>query len=71
MFFLLPVNEELTAKQIGCGAVTVMLSWANLMEFLKLVPVIGIYIILVQNIFWTLMKVCIYLKPVSSADNFP
>jgi hypothetical protein len=71
MFFLLPVNEELTAKQIGCGAVTVMLSWANLMEFLKLVPVIGIYIILVQKIFWTLMKVCIYLNPVSSAYNFP
>ncbi len=57
MLYLLPVNQELTAEQIGYGAVTVMLSWTNLMQFLKVVPVIGIYIILVEKIFWTLMKV--------------
>ncbi len=57
MLYLLPVNQELTAKQIGYGAVTVMLSWTNLMQFLKVLPVIGIYIILVEKIFWTLMKV--------------
>jgi hypothetical protein len=57
MLYLLPVTQELTAKQIGYGAVTVMLSWTNLMQFLKVVPVIGIYIILVEKIFWTLMKV--------------
>jgi hypothetical protein len=39
------------------GAVSVLLSRINLMQFLKLVPVLGIYIILVQKVFWTVMKV--------------
>ena len=57
MLYLLPVNQEITANQISYGAVTVFLSWTNLIQFLKIVPVIGTYIILVEKIFWTLMKV--------------
>jgi hypothetical protein len=57
MFYLLPVEKALTPQQIGYGAVSVLLSWINLMQFLKLVPVLGIYIILVQKVFWTVMKV--------------
>ena len=55
--YLLPVNQNLSARQIGYGAVTVLLSWLNLIQFLQLVPFLGIYIILVQKIFCTLMKV--------------
>ena len=57
MCYLLPVEKALTPQQIGYGAVSVLLSWINLMQFLKLVPVLGIYIILVQKVFWTVMKV--------------
>ena len=58
--YLLPVNEAITAKQIGYGAVTVFLSWVNFIQYLKVVPVLGIYIILVEKVFWTLVKVRIY-----------
>jgi hypothetical protein len=57
MCYLLPVEKALTPQQIGYGAVSVLLSWINLMQFLKLVPVLGIYIILVQKVFWTVVKV--------------
>lgn len=61
MFFLLPVNQALTPKQLGWCATTVLLSWLNLVQLLKLAPTVGIYIILVEKIFWTLLKVCYLL----------
>ena len=61
MLYLLPVTQAITVKQIGYGAITVMLSWINLLQFLKLFPVLGVYIIVVEKVFWTLMKVCIFL----------
>ena len=56
-FYLLPVNAAITVKQLQFGAVTVLLSWVNLIQFLQLIPVLGAYIIVVQKVFWTLMKV--------------
>jgi predicted alpha/beta hydrolase len=58
ILFLLPVNETLTTTHIGAGAFAVLHSWMTLIQYLKVVPVMGIYIIVVQTIFWTLMKVC-------------
>ncbi|XP_028403676.1 transient receptor potential cation channel subfamily A member 1-like isoform X2 [Dendronephthya gigantea] len=59
MLYLLPVNQAITVNQIQYGAITVMLSWLNLLQFLKLVPFLGIYIIVVENVFWTLLKIFI------------
>ncbi|XP_028398166.1 transient receptor potential cation channel subfamily A member 1-like isoform X2 [Dendronephthya gigantea] len=56
VMFLLPVTEELSLVQIGSGSFAVLLSWFTLIQFLKVIPVMGIYIIVVQKIFWTLMK---------------
>ncbi|XP_028398178.1 transient receptor potential cation channel subfamily A member 1-like [Dendronephthya gigantea] len=58
VMFLLPVTEELSLVQIGSGSFAVLFSWFTLIQFLKVLPVMGIYIIVVQKIFWTLMKVC-------------
>ena len=55
--YLLPVNGAITDKQIQFGAVAVLLSWVNLIQFLQLIPVLGAYIIVVHKVFWTLMKV--------------
>ena len=55
--YLLPVNDAITDKQIQFGAVAVLLSWVNLIQFLQLIPVLGAYIIVVHKVFWTLMKV--------------
>ncbi|CAB3998223.1 Transient receptor potential cation channel subfamily A member 1 [Paramuricea clavata] len=56
ILFLLPVNKILTKTHIGAGAFAVLYSWMTLIQYLKVVPVMGIYIIVVQTIFWTLMK---------------
>ena len=59
IFYLLPVNDKITVDQIQFGAVTVLLSWVNLIQFLQLIPALGAYIIVVHKVFWTLIKVCI------------
>ena len=56
--FLLPVEEELSTAHIASGSIAVLYSWITLIQYLKVVPVMGIYIIVVQKIFYTLMKVC-------------
>ena len=61
LFYLLPVHKAIKPEQIGYGAVAVFLSWLNLMQLLKFIPVLGIYIILVQKVFWTLIEVRIIL----------
>ena len=61
MFYMFPVGDKLTVKQIACGAVTVFLSWLNIMQVLKLIPVLGVYIILVEKVFWSVAKVCTIL----------
>jgi hypothetical protein len=57
MSYIFPINDEITERQLGYGAVTVLLSWSHLIQFLKVVPVLGIYIILVEKVFWTVVKV--------------
>ena len=59
IFYMLPVNNAITEKQIQFGAITVLLSWLNLIQFLELIPFLGVYIIVVRKVFWTLMKVCL------------
>ncbi|CAB4040323.1 Hypothetical predicted protein, partial [Paramuricea clavata] len=54
--FLLPVEEELSTAHIASGSIAVLYSWITLIQYLKVVPVMGIYIIVVQKIFYTLMK---------------
>ena len=72
--FLLSDSDE--SVQIGAGSFAVLYSWITLIQYLKLVPIMGIYIIVVQTIFWTLMKVCHVNKPRcekegDSRGNFP
>lgn len=59
IIFLLPVDDELSTLHIGCGSIAVLCSWTTLIQYLKVVPFLGTYIIVVQTIFWTLMKVCV------------
>ena len=60
-FYMFPVGDTLTVKQIAYGAVTVFLSWLNITQVLKLIPVLGVYIILVEKVFWSVAKVCTIL----------
>jgi hypothetical protein len=70
--FLLPVEEELSTAHIASGSIAVLNSWITLIQYLKVVPVMGIYIIVVQKIFYTVMKVCDVMptaKNVNSIHN--
>ena len=70
--FLLPVEEELSTAHIASGSIAVLYSWITLIQYLKVVPVMGIYIIVVQKIFYTVMKVCDVMptaKNVNSIHN--
>ncbi|XP_046847838.1 transient receptor potential cation channel subfamily A member 1-like isoform X2 [Xenia sp. Carnegie-2017] len=54
--YLLHSSHNLAPTQIGFGAVTCLLSWVNVIQFLKLTPMFGIYVIVVEKVFWTLVK---------------
>ena len=58
LVFLLPVEDNLSPLHIACGSVAVLCSWLTLIQYLTVVPIMGVYIVVVQTIFWTLMKVC-------------
>ena len=58
LVFLLPVEDNLSTLHIACGSVAVLCSWLTLIQYLTVVPIMGVYIVVVQTIFWTLMKVC-------------
>ena len=57
LMFLLPVNKKLTTTQRGSGSISVFFSWSILIQFLRIVPLVGVYILAVQKVFWTFMKV--------------
>ena len=56
--YLLPIEKELSLKHLSSASIAVLYSWITLIQYLKFVPVVGVYIIVVQRIFWTLLKVC-------------
>lgn len=62
--YLLHSSHNLAPTQIGFGAVTCLLSWVNVIQFLKLTPMFGIYVIVVEKVFWTLVKVIKYYAQV-------
>ncbi|XP_028403677.1 transient receptor potential cation channel subfamily A member 1-like isoform X3 [Dendronephthya gigantea] len=68
--YLLPIEEEVSLRHVSIGSIAVLHSWLTLIQYLKFVPVMGVYIIVVQRIFWTLLKVLlvviIYLLSFSS-----
>ena len=52
-----PGGEEKTVGQIQAGAIAVLLAWINFLWFFKSLSVFGIYIIMAQKIFLSLLKV--------------
>ncbi|CAB4030156.1 transient receptor potential cation channel subfamily A member 1-like [Paramuricea clavata] len=68
--FLLPVEEEISTAHIASGSIAVLYSWITLIQYLKVVPVMGIYIIVVQKIFYTVMKISIVSTFVAMTSGF-
>jgi transient receptor potential cation channel subfamily A protein 1 len=57
LYFMFPVKKTKTARQFGAAAIAVCISWFNLIWFLRRVPDIGTYILTLQKVFKTLVKV--------------
>ena len=60
--FLLPVNETKTKSQIEAGAIAIFIAWINFIWFLKRLPMFGIYVVLTNKVFMSLLKVIICLE---------
>ena len=56
--YLLPVEDKISPTHITCGSFAILYSWTTLIQYLKLAPVVGLYIMVIQEIVGTLMKVC-------------
>ncbi|CAB4011341.1 Transient receptor potential cation channel subfamily A member 1, partial [Paramuricea clavata] len=54
--FLLPVNDTKSKSQIEAGAIAIFIAWINFIWFLRRLPKFGIYVILTQNVFFSLLK---------------
>jgi hypothetical protein len=57
LYFMFPVRKTKTERQFGAAAIAVCISWFNLIWFLRRVPDIGTYILTLQKVFITLVKV--------------
>ncbi|XP_046851415.1 transient receptor potential cation channel subfamily A member 1-like isoform X2 [Xenia sp. Carnegie-2017] len=57
IFYILPLRQELTTSEIGFGAIICLFSWTNFMQVLKLTPIFGLYLNLIEKVVWTLMKI--------------
>ena len=55
--FLFPVSHTKTVRQFGAAAMAVCISWCDLIWSLRRIPGVGIYILIVQEVFKTLLKV--------------
>ena len=55
--FLFPVNEKTTGLQNRSGVISIFVSWIKLMQYLRMVPVLGVYILVILKVFRTVMKV--------------
>ena len=60
LFFMFPLSNEKSQRQAGVGAIAVCISWFDLIWFLKQIPDIGTYILTVQEVFKTVIKVWIF-----------
>jgi hypothetical protein len=54
---MFPVKSTKTERQFGAAAVAVCISWFNLIWFMRRIPDIGTYILTLQKVFKTLVKV--------------
>lgn len=54
---MFPVRKTKTERQFGAGAIAVCISWFNLIWFLRRIPDLGTYILTLQKVFTTLLKV--------------
>ena len=54
---MFPVESTKTERQFGAAALAICISWFNLIWFLRRVPDIGTYILTLQKVFKTLVKV--------------
>lgn len=57
LLLLLPVEQKISRRQLGSGSVTVFLSWTMLLDFLRFMPGVGIYMWAIYKVLLTLMKV--------------
>ena len=57
LYFMFPVKNTKTERQFGAAAIAICISWFNLIWFLRRVPDIGTYILTLQKVFKTLIKV--------------
>ena len=61
VFIFLPYSKKSECPW-QAGAIAIFLAWINFIWFLKRIPAIGIYMIMVKKIFVTFLKVRILLK---------
>ena len=54
---MFPVRSTKTEHQFGAAAIAICISWFNLIWFLRRIPDIGTYILTLQKVFKTLVKV--------------
>ncbi|XP_028406994.1 transient receptor potential cation channel subfamily A member 1-like isoform X2 [Dendronephthya gigantea] len=61
MVFMFPVRKTKTEDQFGAAAIAVCISWFNLIWFLRRIPDIGTYILTLQKVFKTLVKMLLLI----------
>ena len=54
---MFPITDIKTERQFGAAAIAVCISWFDLIWFLRRIPNIGIYVLALQKVFKTLVKV--------------
>lgn len=70
LYFMFPVRSNKTVRQMGVGSIAIFFSWFNLIWFLRRIPDIGTYILTLQKVFKTLLKVSLRWKLLySTASN--
>ena len=68
VFVFLPYSKKSECPW-QVGAIAIFLAWINFIWFLKRIPAIGIYMIMVKKIFVTFLKVRILIKGPSMATH--
>lgn len=61
LYFMFPVRRFKTERQFGVGSIAVFLTWFNLIWYMRRVPDIGTYILTLQKVFKTLMKMLLII----------
>ena len=68
--FFLPVNETKSKSQIEAGAIAIFIAWINFIWFFKQQPTFGIYVVLTNKVFQSLLKVKFYLDNINHSSLF-